>query len=219
MTDTTRADSREMIAVHDMFRREFSASPGLVENVTPGDSEHAATVADHLTFVSRLLHAHHGAEDALLWPKLEQRAPQDTTSLLKTMRTDHEEIDRKLESVAATAAIWRADPDTQHRQTLSLALRDLLPALDGHLAAEENGVLPLIDAHLSAAEWAEVGQHGLTELPPEAHVLLFGMLLHKLAPELYELVRGTVPAEIFDVVSVTGPQEYARHLRLLHGAA
>ncbi|MEV0014417.1 hemerythrin domain-containing protein [Streptomyces tendae] len=219
MTDTTRADSREMIAVHDMFRREFSASPGLVENVAPGDEEHAAVVVDHLAFVSRLLHAHHGAEDALLWPKLEQRAPEDTGTLLTMMRDDHEEIDKRLNAVTSAAAAWRTAADAKCRQELLLALHELLPALDRHLTAEESGALQLIDAHLSADEWAQVGHHGLAELPPEAHVLLFGMLLHDLDPELYELVKRTVPADVFDVVSVAGPQEYARHLRLLQGTA
>ncbi|MFJ3038684.1 hypothetical protein [Streptomyces tendae] len=79
--------------------------------------------------------------------------------------------------------------------------------------------MQLIDVHLSADEWAQVGHHGLAELPPEAHGLLFGMLLHDLDPELYELVKRTVPADVFDMVSVAGPQEYARHLRLLQGTA
>ena len=52
----------------------FAAFPDLVENVAPGDSGHAVIVADHIAFVARLLHAHHAAEDALIWPKLERAA-------------------------------------------------------------------------------------------------------------------------------------------------
>ncbi|MFB9469635.1 hemerythrin domain-containing protein [Nonomuraea salmonea] len=217
--NANRADSREMIAVHDMFRREFSAMPDLAENVRPGDGGHAAVVAGHVEFVAGLLHAHHAAEDALLWPKLQDRAPGDVAPLLDTMQSQHDEIDHRLDAVAAAIKQWRATPDQPSHEAAVRSLRDLLPVLREHLAAEESAILTLIDEHLTAEEWAEVGRHGLAGLPPSSHTLLFGMLLHDLDPELYELVRGTVPPEIFDVVSAVGPQEYAAHRERLLGRA
>ncbi|WP_225627434.1 hemerythrin domain-containing protein [Streptomyces werraensis] len=220
MSETTkRPDSREMVAVHDMFRREFSALPGLAENVEPGDEGHTTVVADHVDFVAGLLHAHHAAEDALLWPKLQERTPGDVAPLLSTMQTQHNRIDQQLDAVDAAMKQWRATPDEVSRDAAVRSLRDLLPTLEEHLATEEAGILSLIDEHLSAPEFAEVGRHGLAHLPPSSHPLLFGMLLHDIDPEMYELVRGTVPAEIFDVVSVVGPQEYAAHRERLLGRA
>ncbi|PZG08639.1 hemerythrin [Nonomuraea aridisoli] len=208
-----------MIAVHNMFRREFRAMPGLAENVEPGDGSHATVVADHVDLVAGLLHAHHAAEDALLWPKLQERAPADVAPLLDSMQSQHDEIDRRLDAVNTAMKQWRATPDQASRDAAVRSLRDLLPTLEVHLTAEEAGILSLIDNHLSATEFAEVGQHGLAHLPPSSHALLFGMLLHDIDPEMYELVRGTVPAEIFDIVSIVGPQEYASHRERLQGRA
>ncbi|WP_372462559.1 hemerythrin domain-containing protein [Streptomyces thermodiastaticus] len=105
MSETARrADSREMIAVHDMFRREFSAMPDLAENVTPGDAHHATMVAEHVGFVAGLLHAHHAAEDALLWPILRERAAGDVAPLLGTMQSQHDEIDRRSSPACAVTA-------------------------------------------------------------------------------------------------------------------
>ncbi|MFE6696530.1 hemerythrin domain-containing protein [Streptomyces sp. NPDC057718] len=216
---STPADSREMIAVHDMFRREFAVFPSLIENVTPGDTKHATVVTEHLAFVTRLLHAHHNAEDALLWPKLEERAPEDVAPLLASLRKDHSRIDERTAVVSAKAAAWRSAVNSRGTEDLLDALGELTPLLHEHLSDEEAGALSLIDIHLSAAEWAEVGRHGLTELPPDSHVLLFGMLLYNIDAELYELVRGTVPPEIFEAASVAGPQAYARQRLLLRGTA
>jgi hypothetical protein len=51
------ADSRDMIVVHDMFRREFNAIPGLVSGVPERDPAKTAIIADHVTFMVSFLHA------------------------------------------------------------------------------------------------------------------------------------------------------------------
>ena len=43
------ADSRDMIVIHDMFRREFKAIPGLVSGVPGTDAAKVGIVADHVT--------------------------------------------------------------------------------------------------------------------------------------------------------------------------
>ncbi|MGW6793613.1 hypothetical protein [Streptomyces chartreusis] len=126
-------------------------------------------------------------------------------------------IEGQLDAVAGAMKQWRAQPEQANRDTAVRALRDLLPTVQEHLEAEEAGILSLVEEHLTATEFAEVGQHGLAGLPPSSHSLLFGMLVHEIDAELCELVRGTVPAEIFDVVSVVGPQEYAGHRDWLQG--
>lgn len=42
------ADSRDMFVVHDMFRRQFKAIPGLVSEVPEGDAAQVAIVAGHV---------------------------------------------------------------------------------------------------------------------------------------------------------------------------
>jgi hypothetical protein len=43
-----RFDGREMVMVHDVFRREFALLPGLIAAVAPGDHARARNIADHV---------------------------------------------------------------------------------------------------------------------------------------------------------------------------
>ena len=64
------ADSRDMLVIHQMFRRQFKAIPGLVSAVPEGEPAKVAVVADHVTWMVAFLHAHHQGEDELVWPRL-----------------------------------------------------------------------------------------------------------------------------------------------------
>ncbi|WP_399141944.1 hemerythrin domain-containing protein [Streptomyces sp. NBUA17] len=218
-TDHAPADSRDMHAVHAMLRRELAELPEYVVNVGTGDGRQVEVVAEHIDFVARILHVHHDGEDILVWPKLAERAPADTAPVLAAMQADHAGIDRGLTALTDAAASWRANPDAAHREAVVDALRELAPVVDSHLAAEEADALVLIDTYLSAPEWAEVGMHGIAHLQPEQFPLFFGMLLHDLDPELYRVLRDTLPPDLFAELSVSGPQEYDRHRRRLATAA
>jgi hypothetical protein len=79
------ADSRDMFVVHDMFRREFKAIPGLVSEVPEGDGAQVTIVADHVVWMVTFLHAHHHGEDLFIWPKLLERVPVKIDPLIFTM--------------------------------------------------------------------------------------------------------------------------------------
>jgi hypothetical protein len=64
MTDNEpHFDGREMLILHDMFRREFALMPGLVRGVAAGDRERAQVIAAHITYVSTILHHRHHGKD------------------------------------------------------------------------------------------------------------------------------------------------------------
>ncbi|WP_308401073.1 hemerythrin domain-containing protein [Streptomyces sp. AC512_CC834] len=213
--DHAPADSRDMYAVHAMLRREFAELPRYVVNVMPGDGRQAEFVAEHIDFVTRILHVHHDGEDTLVWPKLAERVPADAAPVLTAMQADHAGIDRGLAAVTSAAASWRVNPDAARREAVVDALCELAPVVDSHLTAEEAEALLLIDTYLSASEWAEVGMHGIAHLQPEQYSLFFGMLLHDLDPDLYKVLQATLPPDLFGELAVSGPQEYARHRRRL----
>src|SRR6478736_8119138 len=83
-------DTRDMITVHRFLRREFRLAPGLVERVAPGDVQRAGVVGRHLDFMSEFLHHHHSAEDAVLWPVLVERVPDELAPLVELMEAQHE---------------------------------------------------------------------------------------------------------------------------------
>ena len=119
-------DGREMLMLHDSFRREFALMPGLVRGVAAGDRGRAQVIAAHITYVSTILHHHHHGEDVYVWPLLLERCPGDCAPLIQVMEAQHEdiatigrEIDEGLRAWAAAAA--------EPREALTAALGRLLP--------------------------------------------------------------------------------------------
>jgi hemerythrin-like domain-containing protein len=112
-------DTREMIAVHSAFRREFRLAPALVRGVAPGDVTRAEVVADHLELIGTFLHHHHDGEDRLLWPKLLERVPAELTSTVELMERQHEGVHAVIEEMTATLARWRADAGQTDRDQLA----------------------------------------------------------------------------------------------------
>src|ERR1700712_386284 len=84
-TSNSMADSRDMIVVHTMFRKQFAAIPGLVSGVAPGDRDRVTIVADHVAWMVEFLHAHHEGEDMMVWPRLVERCQTEVEPLLFTI--------------------------------------------------------------------------------------------------------------------------------------
>lgn len=78
-------DTSVMPTLHTFFRRETRLAGGLLRGVAAGDVRRARIVAEHLDFVTRHLHHHHGIEDRLLWPILLERVPEELAPLVHLM--------------------------------------------------------------------------------------------------------------------------------------
>ncbi|GAA1391702.1 hypothetical protein GCM10009613_34700 [Pseudonocardia kongjuensis] len=208
---TNRADSRDMIAVHTMFRREFAALPDLVRGVGPADRDRARTVADHVDLIVDLLHTHHRSEDAHCWPLLVERRPDELVGMVELMEAQHHAVDSALNETQAQNAVWRRNPTESERAQLADRLEALPPVLEEHLAAEEEMILPMIDRHLTAAEWANVGNQGLSTLPRSRVPVVIGMLLADATDEQRQLLKDAMPTPVFFVMSRLGPIAYRRY--------
>ena len=81
MTDTgpPPPDTTEMLAVHKVFRHALRDAGQLVGGVAEGDADRARLIAGYYDEVLTLLAIHHESEDALVWPKLLERAPPRPT--------------------------------------------------------------------------------------------------------------------------------------------
>jgi hypothetical protein len=218
-----RADSRDMVAVHDMYRREFDRLRELVAAVPvagpPDAAERVRRITDHGTFLIELLHAHHGSEDALVWPKLTARDPAGTRALTSTMTAQHEAVDQRLREVETSLDALAEHPGAERRADVLDALDALIPPLREHLALEEAEALAFIDRHLTAGEWAEVGGMGLAAVPPERVPVMFGMLLDGVSAEMYAVFAAAVPAEVLTSMAQAGPPAWAACLAELRTAA
>src|ERR1700710_3114974 len=91
------ADTRRMLEVHAMFRREFAPVPALIAGVPPDDQERTDVVADHIQFLCTVLHEHHTLEDEFLWPKLKNRGAEEVAAISLLMESQHAGMARVLE--------------------------------------------------------------------------------------------------------------------------
>jgi hemerythrin-like domain-containing protein len=212
------ADSRDMVVVHDMFRRQFAAIPGLVSDVREGDAAQVAIVADHVVWMVTFLHAHHEGEDLHVWPTLLERVPTEVDPLVYTMEAQHEGLARALDELAVKAKAWRMSSAAQERDTVASAATELLLRIAEHLDLEELEVLPLIDRYLTEKEWQEVGGSGLKTMSFRQLTVAFGMILDDATPEQVTIMRNTLPRVPWTIFSLVGPRAYARYAERLHRA-
>ncbi|MFF4978311.1 hemerythrin domain-containing protein [Streptomyces sp. NPDC001083] len=212
-----RADIRDMLVVHEAFRRAYGKMPGLVLAVAPGDRARAAVVAAHIDLIEEFLHLHHKGEDVLLWPKLLTRAGEDLAPALELMEEQHAHIDALLKECSSCLARWRKNPSGSERDQLAAALTALGEKLTEHLAVEEREVLPIVDQYVTATEWHELGDHAINGLPKKKLPIVFGMLASLAEPAVVTLMLASAPLVPRIVMPVLGPRAFASHARKVYG--
>jgi hemerythrin-like domain-containing protein len=212
----TMADSRDMIVVHTMFRKQFAAIPGLVCDVADGDRNQVAIVADHVAWMVEFLHAHHEGEDMLVWPRLVERCPTEVEPLIFTMEAQHHALAVALDALAARASEWRNTAAIEERDALAAAATELLVQIAEHLDLEELRVLSLIDRYLTEKEWKQVGGSGLKKMSFGQLTIAFGMILDGASAQFVQTMRDTIPRAPWLLFSVLGPRAYTRYARRLH---
>jgi hemerythrin-like domain-containing protein len=189
MTDTT-----DMLAVHDCFRREFARLPITVKAVGDGDVERATAIGEHIIFMCDFLHAHHESEDLLVWPLLQERAPE-ADALVGEMVEQHEQLLSKMGTARQQAQAWIDDPGNQERAALHTTLIALEKELLHHLAVEEQQVLPLIARDLTPEEWFAVGQHSRESFSQQDLTIALGLILDNTSAERGEVILEAMPPE------------------------
>ncbi|MDX2645698.1 hemerythrin domain-containing protein [Streptomyces sp. PA03-1a] len=209
------ADTRDMYMAHTALRREFRLLPDLIRSVAPGDTRRAEVVGAHAALVCRVLHTHHEGEDLLLWPKLAERASVDAEAIVPTMEQQHHAIDALHGEVTGLLGGWRSTG--RGGEELADAFERLLTVLVRHMALEEKEILPLAAKYVTAAEWHQLGEHGMASTPKKDLPLVFGMAMYEGDPETIKAVLATAPLPLRLIVPVLGRRRYASHARQVHG--
>jgi hemerythrin-like domain-containing protein len=208
-----------MFSAHTMFRREFGLMPGLVRAVAAGDRQRAALVADHIVVVSSVLNHHHSGEDSYVWPPLLERCPQECASIVGAMEDQHQAIHHGLQQVEKAVAAWRDSALADARDSLAGSLDRLIPAMNEHLALEEERVVPLIEKYVTQAEYVRVAQEQGAEVPTEKLPAVFGMFMYEADPAAIDLAVAEMPPEVQPVIKALAPQAYTAYAKELHGTA
>jgi iron-sulfur cluster repair protein YtfE (RIC family) len=212
-------DGREMLMVHDMFRREFGLVAGVVRAVAPGDQGRTQLVAGHLGAVATALHHHHCAEDEYVWPTLVARGPADMAPLVGEMLVQHQGITVALTRVDEALAAWRGSATAECRDALADALDRLLPLVKEHMRAEERNVVPLMEKYITAAEWNRTIQAVVADVDPQILALSLGMSMYEGDPEIVAITISNMPADVQPVIREVATQAFAAHSELIHGTA
>ncbi|MCW2665989.1 MAG: hemerythrin cation binding domain protein [Frankiales bacterium] len=212
----TRPDTTDMVIVHRVFRREFRLLPQLVRAVVPGDRERARTVTAHGIEMIETLHHHHSGEDALIWPRLRERADLHA-GLIERMQEQHHAVAALIDRASALLPTWSAAAGIGVRDEVAEVLEQLSVELDAHLDEEEREVLPLIEQHLTLAEWAQVGERGMASIPKSRLLVFLGHLLEETsaAERARFLVHVPLPGRV--AFRLVGQRKHRREVDGLRG--
>lgn len=212
-------DTREMLVVHSLFRRELRLAGEVVRLVPDRERLRARLVSRHLQLVERVLHDHHAAEDRLLWPLLTARVADDLAPLVELMEAQHQEVDGLLEQITEQRPAWAEDPTTSRGQQLATLYDRLYAGLVEHLDAEETRVLPLVARTITKPEWAALGEAGRKGIPRRHMPLVFGMLIQDSDPEIVATMLAPAPLPVRALVPRLGRRAYRKHALRIHGTA
>jgi hypothetical protein len=217
--DEPLADVRDMYAVHVVLRRELGLAADLVRDVVAGDLERSRVVGDHIEMTLTFLHTHHSGEDAHLWPRLLERAPQELAPIVRTMEKQHHGIEVAQAEISTHVKTWRSTAATEAGAQLAAALERLSLLLKEHLGTEEEKALPIMAAHITAAEWDAMVAEGGAGIAPELLPVMFGMLMYEGDPEVVQLAVDNMPPDIGAVIKDLASQAYADYAKNVYGTA
>jgi hemerythrin-like domain-containing protein len=214
---TARPDTRDMVIVHRVFRREFRTTRELVCGVRPGDTARALVLAEHLADLVAALHHHHEGEDELLWPVLQQRATLDT-ALIHRMEAQHEELSGGLDRVERLLPEFRRSAEPGTRDALAAALHEVSTVLELHLGEEEERILPLCREHLTVAEWRALGERGSGGIPKDKLLVFLGLILEDADEEDRRHFMAEMPLMARLMWRLLGRRQYRAYVARLHAA-
>jgi hypothetical protein len=209
------ADVSEMYLIHTMLRREFSLLPDVIRRADRTDAKRRALICAHAQLVCRILHAHHESEDLVLWPLLRERAEAESTEIVAAMGEQHHAIATAHDEAVHRLGDWcKFGRDGERFATV---LDDLGRVMAEHTALEEKAVLPLAAKYVTAAEWVQMGQHGMDSFQKRLLPLAFGMLMYEGDPAVMRRTLSNVPLPARLLMPVVAPRAYRRHARRIYG--
>jgi hemerythrin HHE cation binding domain-containing protein len=209
-----RADVRDMAIVHQAYRREFALAPQILRDLRPQEQERRAAAAEWFGVMLLSMRHHHVAEDALLYPLLQGRVPQQ---LLDRMEQQHRMVEQAVTAVQARLAEW------EHRRAGSArALADsyvaLLDVLVPHLDDEEQSIVPLIGDQLTAEEYGRMATSGNGRYDPRILMMAFGAMIEQCSAPDAEFMLSHLPPDVRAAWDSRGAGEYTEWMALLrHG--
>jgi hemerythrin-like domain-containing protein len=188
-------DVREMAIIHRLFRDGYAESAQLVRASPAPSPERVTFLADHIDFGLTALHHHHEAEDALFYPVLIKRVP-DQAEMLQNVDEEHLAIKTALDAASAASAAWRERPSAETGEALAAALDNLNSVAQPHLDDEEQKGMPVAAVTFTQREWDNFGKAAGAWIPNNKKVIAFGLLTEMLGEADLAHMRRQLPAVV-----------------------
>lgn len=212
-------DPFQMPLIHQACRREFGAMPKLITDVPPEDRRRATVVTLHIGNMVSLLHHHHAAEDAVLWPALRARI-SDGTAVADDAEAQHEGIAECFNDVERLRRAWSASPGADNANPLVAAIEKLSRRAETHFADEESTIVPLIREHVTAQEWQAFIDRGAAYVRPSTlkFALAFaGMMVQNATSDEQRRLAASVPIGPRLALKAFGMQAYRSYCAKVYG--
>ena len=206
-TDAQTVDTRDMLLIHRVIRRETGRLPGLIRSAA--DPERAALIAAHASEMLDFLHTHHTGEDQLLWPVLRPRVSLDG-ELINRMEAQHAQIAEGVTDVRRDLPVWAKSADPATGERMATRLEWVSDVLNAHLAEEEERILPLVATHISQQEWDALGEHGFAAVPVKRRLVILGYILQGTDDTERKRFMQRVPPPARIAYTLVGRRQYAR---------
>jgi iron-sulfur cluster repair protein YtfE (RIC family) len=132
-------------AIHQAQRRDLAAARTLATSLVAGRAPAGAARSLRVQCVRlcQFLHAHHTAEDRLMFPALTRSAPTQA-AVFARLQQDHVQLNALLHTLQAAADRVMTTDAAGSRENLERLLGRLETLLLRHLSEEEDGVVPTL---------------------------------------------------------------------------
>jgi hypothetical protein len=181
-----------MWVMHHAFRRDLAAFADAVAATPVQDRATWRALEARWGRFADVLHHHHSAEDAGLWPGLRERAGVAGAATLDAMQADHEAIDPLMKACALGFAALAAGAGADARAALVVRISAAREALLRHLAAEESQAMPMVQAHLTRADWERMeAEHFKPAYPPREIPWTLSWAMHGLPAAARRRLAGS----------------------------
>jgi hemerythrin-like domain-containing protein len=210
----SRADTRDMLLIHRVIRRETGRLPGLIRGAD--DPERSAVIAAHAAEMLDFLEIHHTGEDELLWPLLRQRTSLDG-DLIDRMEEQHSQVSAAIADVRRDLPGWATTADAAAGGRMAARLESAGDVLTAHLAEEERRVLPVAAAHLTQPEWDALGKHGFAAIPVSRRLVILGHILQESDEAERRRFLKRVPAPARLAFTLIGRRQHTREASAIAG--
>ena len=208
-------DVRDMAIIHRTFRAVTPEAAQLVRAAPVASAGRVTFLADHIDFGIMMLHVHHGGEDQLLYPKLIERVPEQT-SMIEEVQHGHELVKTALDAASGACTAWRQRPSVESGEALAAGLGEVNAVARRHFDDEERDIVPLAAVTLTQQEWDAVGKHAVAQIPREKRGIAFGMVLDPLNEAERAHMKGFLPfpVRMLSPILIERPwKKYAATLR------